>query len=52
MPRPMTLTLMNEVIRPENCAKKTLIQKKIIVTIQEVIEDVRIVLLSKKHKIL
>jgi hypothetical protein len=32
--------------------KKTSIRKKINVMIQEVMEDVRIVLLSKKHKIL
>jgi hypothetical protein len=31
--------------------KKTLIRKKLTVTIQEVMKDVRIVLLSKKHKI-
>jgi hypothetical protein len=43
----------NEAIRRENCAKKTFImEKKLPIMIREVIEDVRIVLLSIKHKIL
>jgi hypothetical protein len=49
MPWPMTLAPMNEAIRRENCAEKTLVRKKLNVTIWEVIEDVRIVLLSKKR---
>jgi hypothetical protein len=52
MPWPMTLAPMNEVIRRENPAEKTLIWKKLTVMIRKVMEDVRIVLLSKKHKIL
>ena len=48
----MTLAPTNEPIRRENRATKTLIWKKITVTIWEVIEDVRIVLPSKKRKIL
>jgi hypothetical protein len=52
MPWPMTLAPRNEAIRRENHAEKTLIQKIITVTIQEVMEDVRIVLLSKKRRIL
>jgi hypothetical protein len=52
IPWPVTLAPTNEAISCENCAKKSFIQKKLIVTIWEVIEDVRIVLLSKKHKIL
>jgi hypothetical protein len=53
MPWPMTLTPMNEAIRCEIHAKKNLdTGKKITVTIREVIEDVRIALLSKKRKIL
>ncbi len=52
MPWPMTLAPTNEAIRCENHAEKTLDMEKINVMIREVIEDVRIVLLSKKHKIL
>jgi hypothetical protein len=53
MPWPMTLAPTNEAVRPENHAKKTLCkEKKLTVTIREVMKDVRIVLLSKKHKIL
>ncbi len=52
MPWPMTLAPTNEAIRRENCAKKTLIWKKLAIMIWEVIEDVRKVLPSKKHKIL
>jgi hypothetical protein len=51
MPWPMTLALMNEAVRCENHAEKNL-YKKITLTIQEVMKDVRIVLLSKKRKIL
>jgi hypothetical protein len=49
MPWPMTLAPTNEAIRHENCAKKALTWKKLTATIWEVIEDVRIVLLSKKR---
>jgi hypothetical protein len=52
MPWPMTLAPMNEAIRRENYAKNNFIQKKLTVAIWEVIEDARIVLLSKKGKIL
>ncbi len=53
MPWPMTLAPTNEAIRPENHAEKNLYkEKKLTVTIREVMKDVRIVLLSKKHKIL
>jgi hypothetical protein len=53
MPWPMTLAPTNEAIRHENCAKTNLdTGKKSTITIWEVIEDVRIVLLSKKRKIL
>ncbi len=51
MPWHMTLAPTNEAIRRESRAKKNLYTQKITVTIQEVIEDVRIVLLSKKRKI-
>jgi hypothetical protein len=49
---PMTLAPTNEVARRENYAEKTFIGKKITVMIREVMKDVRIVLLSKKRKIL
>jgi hypothetical protein len=49
MPWPMTLAPTNEAIRHENCAEKTLIWRKLTVTILEVMEDVRIVLLSEKQ---
>jgi hypothetical protein len=53
MPWPMTLTPTNEAVRRENHAEKNLYkEKKLTVTIWEVMKDVRIVLLSKKHKIL
>jgi hypothetical protein len=53
MPWPMTLAPTNEAVRRENHAKKNLYKdKKLPVLIREVIKDVRIVLLSKKHKIL
>ena len=53
MPWPMTLALTNEAVRRENHAEKNLYkEKKLTVMIREVIKDVRIVLLSKKHKIL
>jgi hypothetical protein len=52
MPWPMTLTPTNEAVRRENHAEKNLDKEKITVTIQEVMKDVRIVLLSKKCKIL
>jgi hypothetical protein len=53
MPWPMTIASTNEAIRHENCAEKNLdTENKLTVAIWGVIEDVRIVLLSKKHKIL
>ncbi len=53
MPWPLTLAPMNEAVRCENQAKKNLYkEKKLTVMIWEVMKDVRIVLLSKKHKIL
>jgi hypothetical protein len=53
VPWPMTLAPRNEAVRRENHAKKNLYKgKKLTVTILEVMKDVRIVLLSKKHKIL
>jgi hypothetical protein len=51
MPWPMTLAPTNDALRHENHAEKTLIQKKLTIMIREFIEDARIVLLSKKHKI-
>ncbi len=48
----MTLAPMNEAVRPENHAEKIFIWKKLTITIQEVMKDLRIVLLSKKRKIL
>jgi hypothetical protein len=51
MPWSMTLAPTNEAIRRENCAEKNLnTEKKLTVMIWEVMEDERIVLLSKKHK--
>ncbi len=52
MPWPITLAPMNEAVRHENHVKKTFIRKKFTVMIREVMKDVRIVLLSKKRKIL
>jgi hypothetical protein len=53
MPWPMTLAPMNEAVRHENHAEKILYkEKKSTLTIREVMKDVRIVLLSKKSKIL
>jgi hypothetical protein len=52
MPWHMTLAPTNEAVRCENHTEKTFIRKKITVTIREVMKDVRIVSLSKKHKIL
>ncbi len=53
MPLPMTLAPTNEAVRRENHTKKKPLQgKKLTVTIREVMKDARIVLLSKKHKIL
>ena len=53
MPWPMTFAPMNEAVRHENHAEKNLDkEKKLTVTIREVMKDVRIVLLSKKRKIL
>jgi hypothetical protein len=52
MPWPMTLDPTNEAVRRENHAEKTFIRTKLTVTIQEVMKDVRIVLLSKKQTIL
>jgi hypothetical protein len=47
MPWPMTLASMNEAIGCENHAGKNLIKEKNTVMIREVMQDVRIVLLSK-----
>jgi hypothetical protein len=52
MPWPMTLAPTNEAIRSKNCAEKNLDTEKITIMIQEVMKDGKIVLLSKKHKIL
>jgi hypothetical protein len=52
MPWPMTLAPTNEAVRRENHARKTFRRKKLTITIQEVMKDVRIVLQSKKQKIL
>jgi hypothetical protein len=52
MPWHMTLAPTNEAARSENHAEKTFIRKKITVMIREVMKNVRIVLLSKKRKIL
>jgi hypothetical protein len=53
MPWPMTLAPTNEAGRRENHAKKNLYkEKKLSVMIREVMKDARIVLLSKKRKIL
>ena len=51
-PWPMTLAPTNEAVRCENRVEKNLDTEKINVTIREVMKDVRIVLLSKMHKIL
>jgi hypothetical protein len=49
----MTLATTNEAIRCEKHAEKSLIRKKTFtVMIWEVMQDARIVLLSKKHIIL
>jgi hypothetical protein len=48
----MAYDTTNEAVRHENHEKKTLIPKKLTFTIQEVMKDVRIVLLSKIPKIL
>jgi hypothetical protein len=46
----MTLSPTNEAVRRENHAEKNLCKEiKLIVTIQEVMKDVRIVLLPKKE---
>ena len=53
MPWPMTLVPTHEAVRREKHAEKTFIRKKkLTVTIWEVMENVRIVLLSKKRKVL
>jgi hypothetical protein len=53
MPWPMTLAPTNEAVRHENHVEKNLYkEKKLTVTIREVMKDVRIVLLPKKRKIL
>jgi hypothetical protein len=52
MPWPMTLAPTNEAVRCENRAEKNLDTEKLTVMIREVMKDVRIVLLSKKCKIL
>jgi hypothetical protein len=52
MPWPMGLAPANEAVRRENHAEKNLYKGKKTVTIREVMKDVRIVLLSKKCKIL
>ena len=49
---PMTLAPTNEAVRRKNHAEENLYKEKKTVTIREVMKDVRIVLLSKKHKIL
>jgi hypothetical protein len=50
---PMTLAPTNEAVRRENHEEKNLYkEKQLTVTIREVMKDVRIVLLSKKRKIL
>jgi hypothetical protein len=51
MPWPMTLDPTNEAVRCENHAEKTFDTKKLTDMIQEVMKDVRIVLLSNKRKI-
>jgi hypothetical protein len=51
MPWPMTLAPTNGAVRRGNCAETNLDMEKITVMIREVMKDVRIVLLSKKHKI-
>jgi hypothetical protein len=49
----MTLAPTNKAVRRENHVEKNFYKEKYItVTIWEVMKDVRIVLLSKKHKIL
>jgi hypothetical protein len=50
MPWPMTLTPMDEAVECENHAKKPTQRKTITVMIQEVMQDVRIVLLSKSFR--
>ncbi len=53
MPWPMTLAPMNEADRRENHAEKNLYKgKKLTITLREDMKFVRIVLLSKKCKIL
>jgi hypothetical protein len=51
MPWPMTLVPTNEVIRCENHVEKTLRKEKNTLMIWVVINDVRIVLLEKKHRV-
>jgi hypothetical protein len=51
MPWPMTLAPTNEAIRHENHAKK-LLRKKNTAMIWVVMQDARIVLISKQRKIL
>jgi hypothetical protein len=51
MPSPMTLAPTNEAVRHENHLEKTFVRKKLTITIQEVMKDVRMALLSKKGKI-
>ncbi len=51
-PWPMTLVLTNEAVRRDNHAKKPLFRKKINPHDQEVMEDVRTVLLSNTRKVL
>ncbi len=53
MPWPMTLAPTNEAVRRENHVEKNFYkEKKLTVMIREVMKDVRIVLPSKKRKIL
>jgi hypothetical protein len=52
MPWPMTLAPMNEAIRCDICVEKNFYKDKITVMIRVIMQDVRIVLLSKKSKIL
>jgi hypothetical protein len=46
----MTLTPMDEAVKCENHAKKPTQRKTITIMIQEVMQDVRIVLLSKSFR--
>ena len=52
MPWPMTLAPQMKLSDVKVMQEKTFIRKKFTLTIQEVMKDVRIVLLSNKHKIM